>query len=111
VNQSSGAALADGNKRQWQDLNFEFHRTLMELSRNPRAQQYFDLLHDQLKRALLLTLPFRGNQHQSVADHDELLAAMLAGQPDHARAIAQRHRRRVRLEVLSAVRSVPWPSI
>jgi DNA-binding GntR family transcriptional regulator len=109
LNEQGIAALARQDYRAWQEYNFAFHQLLVDLSGNKRMQQAFTLLHDQLKRALLLTLPIRQNQAQSMAEHREMLEAMARRAPECARAIAQQHRRRVRQEVLEALSRIPLP--
>jgi DNA-binding GntR family transcriptional regulator len=111
LNERALAALARGDPPAWQEHNFSFHQLLVSVARNQRIQQEFDLLHDQLKRALLLTLPLRFEQMQSVEEHRTLLQGITSGDADVARRMAQQHRRRVRDEVLAALRRIPLPTL
>jgi DNA-binding GntR family transcriptional regulator len=102
LNDAAVAALQREDHYAWQEHNFAFHQLLVELAGNRRIKQEFNLLHDQLKRALLHTLPLRSHQMQAMEEHRTLLQAMQQGDADLARGIAQQHRRRVRDEVLTA---------
>jgi DNA-binding GntR family transcriptional regulator len=102
ANDRAVAELRRGNPQAWQEKNFAFHPLLVELAGNRRIEQEFNLLHDQLKRALLFTLPWRSHQMQAMEEHRALLEAMRRGDADLARRLAQHHRRRVRDEVLTA---------
>jgi DNA-binding GntR family transcriptional regulator len=102
LNDEAVAALEREDLPTWQERNFAFHQLLVELAGNRRIKQEFNLLHDQLKRALLYTLPLRSHQMQAMEEHRTMLQAMQQGDADRARSIAQQHRRRVREEVLTA---------
>lgn len=99
--------LARGDLATWQEHNYAFHREFVRLAGNQRMTQSFDLLHDQLRRALLLTLPLRGAQNASMEEHAQLLQAICARDAETARSIAQRHRQRVRASVLEKLQSIP----
>jgi DNA-binding GntR family transcriptional regulator len=103
LNDAAVAALQREDPQAWQEHNFAFHQLLVEVAGNRRIKQEFNLLHDQLKRALLYTLPLRSHQIQAMEEHRTLLQAMQQGDADLARSLAQQqHRRRVRDEVLAA---------
>jgi GntR family transcriptional regulator, rspAB operon transcriptional repressor len=110
VHQLGASAVAAGDSRSWQLHNFEFHQELAEMAGNARLKQCFDLLHDQLRRVLLLTLAFR-NPSRAVEEHQGILAAMRSGDAEGARQLTQAHRKRARAEIMGIIDSIPLSTI
>ncbi len=90
------SALAAKDRRAWALADETFHRTLVELTGNRRLVQLVEGMWDQTHRARLATLAARPLPTTSNQDHRDLVDAIAAGDPDRARSIHVRHRRKAR---------------
>ena len=76
----------------WAESDDRFHRTLVALSANRRLRRIVSQFWEQSHRVRMFTLARRAKPTQSVKDHDDLLEAILARDPDRARAVHMEHR-------------------
>ena len=111
LNDAAVRELERGEPRTWQQINLGFHHLLVELAANRRLLDIFDLFYTQLRRALLLTLPLRGDLMPSMHAHSEMLEAMHQRDAELARQIAQRHRRQVQEDVIAALDKIELPHL
>ncbi|KXX62851.1 GntR family transcriptional regulator [Rhodococcus koreensis] len=80
------------------DENFRFHRVIVELTENPRLIELTDRLETQTFR-----LQFRSAQAQfdySMAEHEEIAAAILSGDSDRAESLMRSHLQHTCSEIL-----------
>jgi DNA-binding GntR family transcriptional regulator len=87
----------------WTQANNAFHRQLVDMAANRRISNSLDLLEEQVSRATRLAYPLRPKPFASVVEHRSIVTALAAHDGDGARLLAQRHRERVRGEVLNAL--------
>ena len=91
----------------WARADACFHQTLITLSGNKRLAGMAATLADQAHRARMVTLRLRPKPVQSIREHREVLAALLAGDGRRAGERHQQHRQRTAkllLDILSYYR-------
>ncbi|GIT90011.1 GntR family transcriptional regulator [Jannaschia pagri] len=101
------AALDRDDRDAWADADDTFHRLLMRLGGNTRAEAVVAMLADQVRRARAVTLWSRPLPVQSNADHRAVLDAIRRGDAETARAIHRTHREtagRMLLDLISRAR-------
>ena len=65
------------------DLDHEFHRTVVTAGSGPRLRSLHQAIEPQTERYWrLYASSIIGELHLSVAEHDEIIAALIAGDPD-----------------------------
>ncbi|MFJ5233779.1 GntR family transcriptional regulator [Kitasatospora sp. NPDC088391] len=84
-------ATADGELTEAVRLNRRFHRRIAELAANPVALHALDRLWDQIQVSTRRSLHAPDRTDLVDAQHRELLAAIVAGDPAAAAAAARRH--------------------
>lgn len=72
-------------------LNIEFHDLLMEGAGNPKAKTIYDNLVREMHLYRRRGLSTVSNIAQSIDEHSAILEAILAGEPEAARAAAETH--------------------
>ena len=90
------AALAGEDRAAWAEADARFHRELLRLGKNPRAERLAQQLEDQVRRAKAITLYMRPLPVRSNADHRAVLEAIAAQDPQEARQRHHAHRRAAR---------------
>lgn len=90
------AALARDDREGWARADDAFHLELVRLGGNKRIEAIVRMMGDQVRRARAMTLYMRPSPVRSNADHRAVFAAIMAGQPDQARNLHQKHRRAAR---------------
>ena len=73
------------------DLNEVFHRLLMQATKNPRLVALNQAVEDELKLYLRKGVFTHAQVRISVAEHREILAAIMSGQPEHAAEAFEKH--------------------
>jgi DNA-binding GntR family transcriptional regulator len=91
VNAMDEALLRD-DRDAWAEADHAFHRELVRLGQNRRAEAIFATMEDQVRRAKQITLQARPLPTQSNRDHRDVLGAIAAHDPEQARRIHRRHR-------------------
>jgi DNA-binding GntR family transcriptional regulator len=99
-----GEALAQGDRAAWAAADDRFHRALVEGCGNPKLARLAATATDQAQRARSLTATRRPEPIASGLEHEALLAALMAGDADAARAAAAAHRARASAEILAVLR-------
>jgi len=72
-------------------LNIEFHDMLLESAGNPRAKAMYDNMVKEMHLFRRRGLSVASNIARSIEEHGEISEAVAAGDPDGARAAAERH--------------------
>ena len=87
----SRQAARDDDSPAYYALNVEFHAMLLEAGRNPRATAIYQgvvkEMHLFRKRGLAVTQ----NKSRSIGEHEAIVAAIVAGDPEAARRAAHTH--------------------
>ena len=73
----------------------DFHRVVRRASQNPLLIDWLDQIQSQIQAAMHTTA-VAGGPRQAVADHQKILVAIKAGDPDAAEATARAHIVRLR---------------
>ena len=89
-------ALFRDDRQAWAEADETFHRELMRLGQNKRAENIATMMEDQVRRAKQITLNMRPLPSQSNQDHRDVLGAIAAQDPTSARRIHRRHREEAR---------------
>ncbi len=90
------AAVAQGSMEDWAEADERFHLELVRLSGNARMHGIFELMSDQLRRALAVTLYMRPVPNASNEDHRNVYDAILKGNADLAADIHRVHRQKAK---------------
>lgn len=94
-------ALFRDDRQAWAEADETFHRELMRLGQNKRAENIATMMEDQVRRAKQITLHMRPLPSRSNQDHRDVLGAIAAQDPASARRIHRRHREQAREMLLS----------
>lgn len=94
--QHMDAALAEENREAWAAADEEFHRALIRLGHNKRAEAIFDLFSDQVRRARAVTLWLRPLPTKSNEAHRAVCDAILRCDAETAGRLHREHRRQAR---------------
>jgi DNA-binding GntR family transcriptional regulator len=95
-------ALEHGDLDAWATADERFHRALVELCGNRRLAQTALAVFDQVHRARMVTLRIRPLPTQSNVEHEALIEAILAGDPDRAWQLHHDHLSRA-MELLTEI--------
>jgi DNA-binding GntR family transcriptional regulator len=87
-------ALVNDDLLGWANADDRFHTLLVDCSGNPHLSRLARTVREQAQRARLLTNRLRPKPTASNADHQAILAAIRARQPERARAALETHRLR-----------------
>ena len=85
------SAVATGNRDRMLDLDFEFHRTLVEMSGHRRLVDIYAKLESQTRLFLGMAHEFHHDLDRLLALHEPLAQAVLAGDAKTAYALASQH--------------------
>ncbi|MCF8565879.1 GntR family transcriptional regulator [Alicyclobacillus tolerans] len=91
--------------RTWATLDGRFHSYIVDLAHNDRLHAIMDSQSDQIYRARLYTIAKRPKPVRSIVEHEAILAAMRAREPQAVRQLLQSHRSRGCSEILEVLRS------
>jgi DNA-binding GntR family transcriptional regulator len=94
-------ALFREDRQAWAKADDVFHRELMRLGQNKRAENIAAMMEDQVRRAKQITLQMRPLPSRSNQDHRDVLGAIAAQDADSARRIHRRHREDAREMLLN----------
>lgn len=86
-----GAALDAGDPQPFHDSEFEFHDLFVQHCGNTLLIQSIQRLRDQLDRVVHLSQRMREHTRESYAEHEEILEAMTARDPDELERAVRRH--------------------
>lgn len=89
--------------RRWAQADETFHANMAQLCGNRRLGAMIMTVWEQAHRARMFTLSLRETPHRSTAEHKEVVAAILKGDPDFARKLYEGHRRRGGEELMALI--------
>lgn len=87
-------ALEHDDRKAWAVADEQFHNLLVEAAGNARIKELVQTFVDQSHRVRMLTLPIRPLPVLSNRDHEAVVEAVAARDPERARALHHDHRRR-----------------
>lgn len=93
INERLRAAMDRDDVQAAMEINHEFHHLIAARSDNERLTQLLDDLLSQLTRLEIWYYSSRGRAEESVREHDELIAALEAGDIDEALDMFEGHMR------------------
>jgi DNA-binding GntR family transcriptional regulator len=88
------AALARDDRKGWAAADERFHTLLVEASGNSRIKELVQTFFDQSHRVRMLTLPLRPAPVTSNRDHEAVVEAIAARDPERARQLHHAHRQK-----------------
>ncbi|PRY20928.1 DNA-binding GntR family transcriptional regulator [Aliiruegeria haliotis] len=98
------AALEAEDREAWAAADEAFHRALILLGHNKRAEMIFDMYSDQVRRARAVTLWLRPAPSDSNAAHRAVCDAILRCDAEAAGQLHRDHRRQARVLITDLLR-------
>ena len=95
------SALKADDLDAWARADEQFHRHLLELAGNTVLIQTVQQLWDRAHRARMVTLRLRPRPVHSTREHNAIVEAMRAGDPDATVRLYRAHRQRASVELLA----------
>src|SRR5690349_8956541 len=92
-------ADAAGDRAGFHQADEAFHATISEVAGYPGIWKWVQQVKVQVDRYRLLTLPQAGRMAQVIAEHEPILAAIEAHDPEKARAAMDRHIGRLLIDI------------
>jgi DNA-binding GntR family transcriptional regulator len=83
-----------GDAKAMIELNIEFHEAICQASRNSLLQEFVRRIHEWVRRFPDTTMSLQGRGLEAVAEHEALLDAIRARDPDKAERLARDHMHR-----------------
>jgi DNA-binding GntR family transcriptional regulator len=80
-----------GNTERFFEINHDFHALLVHASGNEKLEEMHAQLVAQMGRLLKKSVELRGGVQQSAAEHQDILAAVDAGDPERAARLLEEH--------------------
>lgn len=96
LNERLRDAAASADAKAMIELNIEFHEAICQASRNSLLLEFVRRIHEWVRRFPDTTMSQPGRGLQAVAEHEALLEAIRARDPDAAERIARDHMGRAR---------------
>ena len=94
-------ALRNDDLDAWARADEHFHRQLLELAGNSVLIQTVQLLWDRAHRARMVTLRLRPRPVHSTKEHNAIVEAIRAGDPEATVRLYRSHRQRASMELLA----------
>jgi DNA-binding GntR family transcriptional regulator len=91
LNQQMEEAVASGDVAEAFRLNLEFHDYLARMSRNTFLLRQVRVVQDRVRRFTHTTFELSGRPDKIIAEHQQILQAIEAGDPEAAAAAANEH--------------------
>jgi DNA-binding GntR family transcriptional regulator len=88
------AAVAANDLSGYGDLDVRFHQEILVASGNGRLQQVAENMIGQLRLGRATSARVPGRPAAALTEHEEIVAAITAGQPQQAERLARRHVRK-----------------
>lgn len=104
-------ALNANDLETWAEADDQFHRALLEACGNNRLAEIAGKVRDQGHRARLLTLRLRPKPTKSNAEHEEVFAAITAGDWEQARDLHYAHRKRTSQTLIELLDEYQFPQL
>lgn len=88
------SAVETGNRKRMLELDFEFHRTVVDMSGHKRLSEMWSRIAVQTRLFLSMTDQFHHDLDGLLAIHEPLAEAILAGKAEKAFSLASHHSQR-----------------
>jgi DNA-binding GntR family transcriptional regulator len=88
------AAVAQRDLAGYGDLDVRFHQEILEAAGNGRLRHVAENMIGQLRLGRATSARVPGRPSAALSEHEEIVAAIAAGQPQQAERLARRHVRR-----------------
>lgn len=88
------AAVAQRDLTGYGDLDVQFHQEILEASGNGRLRHVAENMIGQLRLGRATSARVPGRPSAALSEHEEIVAAIAAGQPQQAERLARRHVRK-----------------
>lgn len=96
LNERFRAAVLAGDAKAMMRVNIEFHEAVCQASRNSLLQELTRRISERVQRFGLTTMAVPGRGLEAAAEHDALIEAIRARDPDAAERISRSHVNRAR---------------
>ena len=106
INERLRAAAEQGDGRAMTELNIEFHESVCRASRNSLLQEFMQRIHAWVRRFKSTTMSHGQRGLDAVAEHEALIDALRARNPEEAERIAREHMSRA-LQIRIAMMQAP----
>ncbi|MDE2450609.1 MAG: GntR family transcriptional regulator [Gammaproteobacteria bacterium] len=113
LNERLRDAANSGDAKAMIELNIEFHEGICQASRNSLLLEFVQRIHEWVRRFSDTTMSQPGRGLEAVAEHEALLEAIRARDPDAAERIARDHMgraRQLRVHMLQSAAMGAYPS-
>jgi len=104
-------ALKADDLEAWAQADEHFHRQLIELSGNTVLMQTVQQLWDRAHRARMVTLRLRPRPVRSTQEHNAIVEAIRAGNPEATVRLYRSHRQRASVELLAILEKAGLASL
>ena len=104
-------ALRNDDLDAWARADEHFHRQLLELAGNSVLIQTVQLLWDRAHRARMVTLRLRPRPVHSTKEHNAIVEAIRAGDPEATVRLYRSHRQRASMELLAILEKARLVSV
>jgi DNA-binding GntR family transcriptional regulator len=105
------AALKNDDLEAWARADEHFHRQLLELAGNSVLIQTVQQLWDRAHRARMVTLRLRPRPVHSTKEHNAIVEAIRAGDPEATVRLYRSHRQRASFELLAILEKARLGSV
>jgi DNA-binding GntR family transcriptional regulator len=104
-------AAETGDTHAWFQADVNLHKVLFAMANNDRAVRIVTNLNDQWHRVRIGFTALMGRTRRSVAEHEEFVGAVLAGDGDQAERFVRQHLNQVREELVRLLVNVVFPFV
>jgi DNA-binding GntR family transcriptional regulator len=105
LNERLRAAAEQGDANAMTHLNIEFHEAICQASRNTLLQEFMRRIHEWVRRFEDTTMSVPGRGLEAVGEHEKLIDAIRARDPEAAERIARAHMDRARQIRINMIQS------
>jgi DNA-binding GntR family transcriptional regulator len=111
LNDRLRAAAEQGDAKAMIQVNIEFHEAICRASRNSLLQEFTQRIHAWVRRFENTTMSYAGRGIEAVGEHDALIDALRARNPEEAERIARQHMSRARQIRIAMMQTTPLGDI
>jgi len=97
------AAAVDGDRKRMLDLDFQFHRAIVNMSGHRRLADIYANLAAQTRMFMAMTEVLHHDLDEAVAIHQPIAEAVISGDADAAFALSSSHTERDAVELIAAL--------
>ena len=109
INRAMRDAFSGERYGEMADMNLDLHTLLAQASHNQMLQRFIEQTHRWVRRFATTTFAYPGRSPAALDEHDEMIAAIRAREPEQAEQIARDHMRRA-MEIRIQLESYQAPN-